>query len=141
MIAQAVVIDRGGQSRSASSCTRSGAVVGLLILAVFGVGLGALSYALALAVEEQDWMFWVVQQTLLFPLLLLAGMLLPLEGGPGWLQALAQAQPADLRRRRRARAVRRRDRSTPPSWAAPSPPPWSAVLGLTVGTRAMSRSS
>ena len=29
----------------------------------------------------------MVQQTLLFPLLLLSGMLLPLEAGPGWMQA------------------------------------------------------
>ena len=38
-------------------------------------------------------MFWTVQQTLLFPLLLLAGMLLPIDGGPGWLQALSKANP------------------------------------------------
>jgi hypothetical protein len=38
---------------------------------VFCVGLGALSYALGLASKSQDWVFWSVQQTLLFPLLLL----------------------------------------------------------------------
>ena len=41
---------------------------------MFAIGLGALSYTLALAVKSRDWMFWVVQQTLLFPLLLLSGM-------------------------------------------------------------------
>jgi ABC-2 type transport system permease protein len=62
----------------------AGAVVGLALLAVFGVGLGSLSYALAIAVRKQEWMFWVVQQTLLFPLMILSGMLLPLETGrPG----------------------------------------------------------
>jgi ABC-2 type transport system permease protein len=71
----------------------AGSVVGLAILAVFCVGLGALSYSLALACKNQEWMFWVVQQTLLFPLLLLAGMLLPIEAGPGWLKALAHANP------------------------------------------------
>lgn len=71
----------------------AGMVAGLLILGVFCVGLGALSYSLALACKNQDWMFWVVQQTLLFPLLLLAGILLPLDGGPGWLQALSKANP------------------------------------------------
>ena len=45
--------------------------------------LGALSYTLALASKNQDWLFWTVQQTLLFPLLLLAGMLLPIDGAPG----------------------------------------------------------
>jgi len=70
-----------------------GAVLGLALLAVLGVGISSLSYALALAVRKQDWMFWVVQQTFLFPLMILSGMLLPLEGGPGWMQALAKANP------------------------------------------------
>lgn len=71
----------------------AGAVVGMLILAVFCVGLGALSYTLALASKDQEWMFWAIQQKLIFPLLLLAGLLLPIAGGPGWLQTLAQVNP------------------------------------------------
>jgi ABC-2 type transport system permease protein len=70
-----------------------GAVVGLLMLAVFCVGLGSLSYTLGLASKNQEWLFWAVQQTLLFPLLLLAGMLLPLDGAPGWLRALSRVNP------------------------------------------------
>jgi len=70
-----------------------GAVLGMAILAVFCVGLGALSYTLALASKNQEWRFWTVQQTLLFPLLLLAGMLLPLDGGPGWLRTLSRFNP------------------------------------------------
>ena len=65
------------------------------LLAVFGVGLGSLSYALAIAVRKQEWMFWAVQQTLLFPLMILSGMLLPLETGPGWMQVAVEVQPAD----------------------------------------------
>ena len=38
-------------------------------------------------------MFWTVQQTLIFPVLLLAGVLLPLEGAPGWLQVAADLNP------------------------------------------------
>ena len=71
----------------------AGALLGLLILAAFCIGLGALSYTLALASKNQEWLFWTVQQTLIFPLLLLAGVLLPIENGPGWLQALARANP------------------------------------------------
>jgi ABC-2 type transport system permease protein len=71
----------------------AGAVLGLLILATFCVGLGALSYTLALASKNQEWLFWTVQQTLLFPLLLLAGVLLPIENGPGWLRTLAAGNP------------------------------------------------
>ena len=70
-----------------------GIVVGLGMLSVFCVGLGSLSYALALATRSQDWNFWPVQQTFLFPVLLLAGMLLPVDAGPGWLRALSRATP------------------------------------------------
>jgi ABC-2 type transport system permease protein len=70
-----------------------GAVVGLLLLSVFCVGLGALSYTLALASKNQEWMFWGVQQTLLYPVLLLAGMMLPLDGGPAWLRTMSRFNP------------------------------------------------
>ncbi|MFH5209020.1 ABC transporter permease [Antrihabitans sp. NCIMB 15449] len=70
-----------------------GAVVGIAILGIFGVGLGALSYALALAVRDQDWVFWTVQQTLLFPMLILSGTMLPLDNAPGWMEALVTINP------------------------------------------------
>ncbi|UPK76875.1 ABC transporter permease [Nocardioidaceae bacterium SCSIO 66511] len=70
-----------------------GVLVGLVILSVFCVGLGSLSYALALAAKGQDWIFWTVQQTFLFPVLLLAGMMLPLDGAPGWLRTLSDLNP------------------------------------------------
>ncbi len=70
-----------------------GAVVGLLLLGAFGIGLGSFSYALAIAVRKQDWMFWVVQQTFLFPLMILSGMLLPLETGPEWMRVASKFNP------------------------------------------------
>lgn len=70
-----------------------GGALGILLLAVLGLGVGSLSYALAIAVRKVDWMFWVVQQTVLFPVMILSGMLLPLETGPGWMQALARGNP------------------------------------------------
>ncbi|QGQ18839.1 ABC transporter permease [Cellulomonas sp. JZ18] len=70
-----------------------GTVLGFALLAVLGVGLGSLSYALAIAVRKQEWMFWAVQQTVLFPLMILSGLLLPLESGPRWMQAAAQVNP------------------------------------------------
>ena len=70
-----------------------GAALGLALAAFFAIGIGALSYALALAVAKDDWVFWLVQQTMMFPLLLLAGVLLPLETGPGWLRALSTVNP------------------------------------------------
>lgn len=70
-----------------------GMLVGLVLLAIFGIGLGALSYALALASRKADWLFWAVHQTVLFPLLILSGMLLPLDEGPAWMRAVAAFNP------------------------------------------------
>ena len=117
----------------------AGAVIGLLILAVFCVGLGALSYTLALASKNQDWMFWTVQQTLLFPLLLLAGMLLPLDAaragcrrwpGPTRCSYVVDAERAPVQRRDRLGTV----------LSGAIAAAVVAVLGLLVGTRAMKRS-
>jgi len=71
----------------------TGVLVGMVILSAFCIGVGGLSYALALASKNADWMFWTVQQTLIFPVLLLAGMLLPIDGGPGWLQTMSKFNP------------------------------------------------
>ncbi|MGH3339052.1 MAG: ABC transporter permease, partial [Propionibacteriaceae bacterium] len=59
----------------------------------FGVGMGAFSNALAIAARKREWMFWAVQQSLLFPLLILSGMMLPLEAGPRWIQVLGRFNP------------------------------------------------
>ena len=67
--------------------------VGLLILGIFGVGLGSLSYALGLASKNREWLFWGVQQSLIFPLLMLAGMMLPLETGPAWMRVASRFNP------------------------------------------------
>ena len=71
----------------------AGMLIGLVLLAVFGVGLGSLSYALALATKDREWLFWGVQQTLIFPLLILSGMLLPLDAAPGWMRVVASVNP------------------------------------------------
>jgi ABC-2 type transport system permease protein len=112
-----------------------GALVGIVLLAVFGVGLGSLSYALALAVRRQDWMFWTVQQALLYPLMILSGMLLPIEAGPGWMQAIAKANPltyvVDASRSLFAGSF---DATAGWGWLAAAV---TAAVGLTVGIRAM----
>lgn len=70
-----------------------GAVLGLGILALFAAGIGGLSYALAIVSRGSDWVFWTVQQMALFPLLLLSGVLLPLEDAPGWLTTMSDVNP------------------------------------------------
>ncbi|WP_239000874.1 ABC transporter permease [Jiangella asiatica] len=104
------------------------------------VGLGALSYTLALASKNTEWLFWTVQQTVLFPLLLLAGILLPVENGPGWLRALSDANPltyvVDAQR-----ALFNGEFPAGTIAAAAASATIVAALGLAVGTRAMRRSS
>jgi ABC-2 type transport system permease protein len=117
-----------------------GALLGLILLAVFCVGLGALSYTLGLASKNQDWMFWAVQQTLLFPLLLLAGMLLPIESGPGWLQAMARVNPLSYIVSAE-RALFNGQIASGTVLSGIIAAAVVAVLGLFVGTRAMNRSS
>ncbi|SDU33744.1 ABC transporter permease [Jiangella alkaliphila] len=117
-----------------------GVVVGVLILSVMAVGLGALSYTLALASKNTEWLFWTVQQTVLFPLLLLAGILLPVDDGPGWLRALSSANPLTyVVDAERALFNGEFPASTVLSAVVASVAV--AVLGLAVGTRAMRRSS
>jgi ABC-2 type transport system permease protein len=70
-----------------------GLLLGFLLLAVFGIGFGALSYSVALACRNRDWMFWVIHQTLIFPLMILSGMLLPLDDGPAWMKVAAAVNP------------------------------------------------
>lgn len=69
------------------------ALVGLALLGIFGIGVGALSISLALAAKNREWLFWGVQQSLLFPLLILSGMMLPLEAGPAWMQTASKFNP------------------------------------------------
>ncbi|MGP0221751.1 ABC transporter permease [Paenarthrobacter sp. NCHU4564] len=68
-------------------------LLGLVILGIFGIGLGALSYALALVSRNKEWIFWGVQQTLLFPLMILSGIMLPIEVGPDWMKVASLFNP------------------------------------------------
>lgn len=117
-----------------------GALVGFLLLAVFGVGIGSLSYALAIAVRKQEWMFWAVQQTVIFPLMILSGMLLPLETGPGWMQVAAKFNPltylVDAERVLFAGGVGTAEAAW--GWVAAL---LTVLVGLTVGIRSMRHSA
>ncbi|MER6575709.1 ABC transporter permease [Nonomuraea sp. NPDC001023] len=71
----------------------AGVLAGLAQLTVFGVGLGAFSFVLAIRSAPGGTLFYVVSQSILFPLLLLSGVLLPLDTAPGWLRAVGAANP------------------------------------------------
>jgi ABC-2 type transport system permease protein len=117
-----------------------GMVAGLLMLAVFGTGLGALSYALAISVKHNEGVFWLVQQTLLFPLLILSGMLLPIDAGPAWMQVLSKINPL-THIVNAERALFAGDFANPSVLYGAIAAILLAIIGLTVGTRAMKRAS
>jgi len=69
-----------------------GALVGLALLAVLGIGLSTLSYLTAMAVK-QTYLFAPVLQTVIMPLMLLSGVLLPMELAPSWLYGVSRLNP------------------------------------------------
>ncbi|WP_338720504.1 ABC transporter permease [Devosia sp. XK-2] len=66
---------------------------GLILLGLFGVGVAALSYALAIAAKDNTSLFYMVSQSVALPLMLLGGVLLPLETGPDWLYIASRFNP------------------------------------------------
>ncbi len=117
-----------------------GVIVGLLILGTFGVGLGALSHSLAMAVKRQEYLFWLVQQTLLFPLLLLSGILLPLDLAPDWLRTLSRVNPLTYVVEAE-RALFAGDFADPSVGIGAAVALGVAIVGLAVGTRMMRRAA
>ncbi|CAM3852613.1 ABC transporter permease [Nocardiopsis gilva] len=69
-----------------------GVLVGLLLLAVLGVGLGTFSYLLAMVLKVEH-MFAALLQTVIMPLILTSGLLLPMEQGPTWLYIVSRFNP------------------------------------------------
>lgn len=70
----------------------AGLVVALGLLALVGLLLASCSYALALALRNENALASVLQFFTL-PLLLLSGVLLPLTLAPDWLRAVATVNP------------------------------------------------
>lgn len=64
----------------------------LVLVALLGVGLAALSYALGLAVEG-EYQFAPIVQTAALPLMLVSGILLPMSLAPAWLDAVSHLSP------------------------------------------------
>jgi ABC-2 type transport system permease protein len=64
----------------------------LLLMAATGLFASSLSYGLALSIRDEGGMSQVVQLFTL-PLMLLAGMMLPISLGPEWMQTAARFNP------------------------------------------------
>ena len=80
----------------------AGVLAGLAMLILLGVGLGALSFVLAIKSAPSGNSFYRVTQVVMFPVLLLSGVLLPVESGPAWLRVVGRINPVSLHRRRPA---------------------------------------
>lgn len=118
----------------------AGALTALAVLATFGVGLGALTFALAIAAKRQQELFYGVQQVLLFPLVLLSGVLLPLDAAPSWLSGMSRANPVTYVVEAE-RALFAGDVWTLSVLYGAIAAFATAVVGLALGTRAMRRAT
>jgi ABC-2 type transport system permease protein len=70
----------------------AGVVLTLVVVALLGAALSAVSYALALTLKSED-AFAPLLNAVVFPLLLLSGILLPMSLAPGWLQDISNVNP------------------------------------------------
>jgi ABC-2 type transport system permease protein len=68
-----------------------GLLAGVVLLVVLGISLAALSYAIALTMNEQ--LFAPMMSTAAIPLILLSGSFLPMSMAPGWLDAISHLSP------------------------------------------------
>lgn len=68
-----------------------GVLAGLVLMALLGVSLAALSNAIALTMNPD--LFAPVMSTGIVPLVLLSGAFLPMSMAPGWLDALSRLTP------------------------------------------------
>lgn len=69
-----------------------GILIGLGVIALLATSLAALSYALGLLTRRED-AFAPILSSVILPLTLLSGILLPMSIAPDWLNALAHVNP------------------------------------------------
>ncbi|MGY1434038.1 ABC transporter permease [Streptomyces reniochalinae] len=69
-----------------------GIVVGLAFVAVLSAALAALSHGLGMRVKTPP-EFAAIANTIVLPLMLLSGLLLPMELAPDWLEGVSRAVP------------------------------------------------
>lgn len=68
-------------------------LLGFALVLAFGLGIAALSYALAIASRRDGSLFYMVTHSITLPLMLLGGVLLPMETAPRWLYVASRVNP------------------------------------------------
>ncbi|MEV0196051.1 ABC transporter permease [Nonomuraea sp. NPDC050691] len=114
----------------------AGALAGIAMLLLFATGLGALSFVLAIRSAPDGTLFWLVTQALMFPLLLLSGVFLPMDGGPDWLRVVGSVNPV-THVVNAQRALFSGDLSHPSVLYGTAAAALIAVAGLVAGNRAL----
>ena len=67
-------------------------LAGLVFAVLMGVAVGAVSYTLALKLKH-EYAFAPVLSSTVMPIMLLSGVLLPMDQGPGWLYTISRVNP------------------------------------------------
>ena len=67
-------------------------VLGYVFVVFVAIGLASVSYAVALLLKSED-AFAPLINSVIVPLVLLSGIMLPLNIGPGWLQGIGRISP------------------------------------------------
>jgi ABC-2 type transport system permease protein len=67
-------------------------LISLGFIVLIAVGLASVSYAVGLLTKSED-AFAPLVNTVVVPLMLLSGIMLPMTLGPGWLQGIARLSP------------------------------------------------
>ena len=67
-------------------------LLSLGFIVLVAIGLASVSYATALLVKSED-AFAPMLNSVVLPLVLLSGIMLPMTLGPGWLQGIARISP------------------------------------------------
>jgi len=117
-----------------------GVLGSLVLLGLLGLAFGALSHALAIVCRKQQESFYMVQSSVTFPLLFLSGLMLPLEYGPGWMQAVGRWNPLTYVVDG-LRALFAGDLGAAAVWQGTVSALALAVVGVALGARAMRRAN
>ncbi len=91
ILAQAIVLCALGYVMGMRA-SATGLVIGVLLTVLLGAACSAASYAVALTTKSEDVMAPILNSVLL-PVLLLSGILLPMTLGPKWLQSVSDYMP------------------------------------------------
>ncbi|MBK8077078.1 MAG: ABC transporter permease [Kineosporiaceae bacterium] len=91
ILAQAIVLCALGYALGMRA-SAIGLVIGVLLTVLLGAACSAASYAVALTTKSEDVMAPILNSVLL-PVLLLSGILLPMTLGPAWLQKVSDYMP------------------------------------------------